>query len=531
MRAENLSSPPQSVEHTDYDVVILGGALSGASTALLLKRDLPQLRVLILERRVKFDKKVGESTSEVAGSFLSRVLHQSSYLAAHHINKHGLRMWFNHSNNADPYVCSEVGPRFQSRLPTYQLDRSKLDEHLLAQAVELGCKLVRPATVKAVHLSESSSQVIEFRTEDGTLHKHSTQWVLDASGKAALLSRKLGLHKPLAAEHPTSALWTRYRGVNDVDSAATRAGRPEFTKAVWAPRSVATNHLVGDGWWCWLIPLSDGTLSVGIVWDHTVFDLPPGPNLQERLHTHLLSHPVGKLMFEKATPEPGDTHYHKGPAYYSEQMCGHRWALLGDAAGFIDPLYSQGIDYCGHTICAVTHMLGKHFRGQDYSKEHQYLSGGAYGRSYRYWFEALYKGKYHYMGDAELMWAAFLMDLSTYFIGPVRLVYSNPQHEWIKLPYDGKAGAFFAKFMAFYNSRLKRIAHKRKAKGIFGLHNLNERYLLKENFAANFSSFKLLWKGIKVWLRAEITTALAASRTLEKPAPTTASTVVSAPSS
>jgi hypothetical protein len=275
---------------------------------------------------------------------------------------------------------------------------------------------------------------------------------------------------------------------------------------------------VGDGWWCWLIPLSDGTLSVGIVWDQTVFDLPPGPSLQERLHTHLLAHPVGRLMFENATPEPGDTHYHKGLAYYSEKMCGHRWALVGDAAGFIDPLYSQGIDYCGHTVSAVTAMLGKYFRGQDYSAEQKYLSGNAYGRSYRFWFEALYKGKYHYMGDAELMWAAFLMDLSTYFVGPVRLVYSNPQHEWQKLPYDGKAGAFFAKFMAFYNRRLKGIAHKRKAKGIFGKNNLHERYLLKENFSANISSLKLLWMGMNVWIRAEISTALAANQTVVKPA-------------
>jgi flavin-dependent dehydrogenase len=496
----------------DYDVIILGGALSGASAALLLKRDLPSLRVLIVERRTAFDKKVGESTSEVAGSFLSRVLHQSAYLAAHHINKHGLRLWFSQDSGDDPYTCTEVGPRFQSRLPTYQLDRSKLDEHLLAEAVKLGCDLHRPATVREVTLSEQDTQSVTFIDGEGATHTCTAQWILDASGKAALLSRKLGLHRPLGDEHPTASLWTRYRNVNDVDSAATRSGQKKFTEAVWAARSVATNHLMGHGWWCWLIPLSDGTLSVGIVWDHTVFELPPGPSLGERLHTHLLQHPIGKLMFEHATQEPEDCHYYKGLAYYSPQMCGHRWALLGDAAGFIDPLYSQGIDYCGHTVSAVTAMLGKHFRQQDYSAEHRYLSGDAYGRSYRYWFEALYKGKYHYMGDAELMWAAFLMDLSTYFIGPVRLVYSDPSYEWTRLPYDGFAGSVFAKFMAFYNRRLRRIAEVRRAKGIFGLRNLNERYLLSENFAPKLSTFSLLGKGVRVWLRAELSTFFARSR-------------------
>ena len=495
----------------DYDVIILGGAFSGASTAVLLKRELPHLRVLIIERREKFDKKVGESTSEVAGCFLTRVLHQASYLSAHHVNKHGLRLWFCKNVDDDPFHCTEIGPRFQSRLPTYQLDRSKLDEHILAQAVALGCTLERPATVKEVHLSESGDQPqsVIYLNGSGVKIQSTASWVLDASGKAAMLSRKLGLHQRLGQEHPTSALWTRYRNVNDVDSAATRAQHASFIRSVWAPRSVATNHLMGDGWWCWLIPLSDSTLSVGIVWDYTVFELPPGPSLADRLHAHLLTHPVGKLMFGNAIQEPGDIHYHKGLAYYSEQMCGHRWALVGDAAGFIDPLYSQGLDYCGHTVSAVVGMLGKYFRQQDFSREHAYLSSHAYGRSYRHWFEALYKGKYHYMGDAELMFAAFLMDLSTYFIGPVRLVYSSPDNEWQRLPYDGAIGSGFAKFMTFYNHRLKQIALKRKAKGIFGTNNLGQRYLLRENFAPNSSTLKLLWAGLKVWIKAEISTAMA----------------------
>jgi flavin-dependent dehydrogenase len=484
----------------------------------LLKRQLPDLRVLIIERRVAFDKKVGESTSEVAGNFLTQVLHLSGYLAAHHINKHGLRLWFTQPGNTDPYACTEVGPSFQSRLPTYQLDRSRLDQHLLDQAVSAGCELVRPAKVKAVKLAaegDDAPQVIDFTDGSDTPRQASARWVLDASGKVAVLGRQLGLHRSLGDEHPTAALWCRFSNVNDLDSATTRHMGKAFPGKVWAARSIATNHLMGHGWWCWLIPLSDGTLSAGIVWDHTVFDLPPGPSLQERLQRHLLSHPVGKLLFEHATALPDDTHYHKNPAYYSPQMLGHRWALLGDAAGFIDPLYSQGLDYCGHTIAAVTDLLTKEFKGQDTSAEKAYLSGEAYGRSYRYWFEALYKGKYHYMGDAELMWAAFLMDLACYFIGPVRLVYSNPSYEWLRLPYDGKAGRTVAKFMAFYNRRLVHLGQQRQAKGIFGKDNLHHSYLLVENFSPNQKSLGLLWKGMKVWLKAEWSTYFAKSQAPE----------------
>lgn len=507
MRAETSTSS------ASHDVVIVGGAFSGAAAGLLLKRELPDLRVLILERKEHFDKKVGESTSEVAGCFLTRVLHQASYLAAHQINKHGLRMWFYNDRNDSPYDCTEVGPRFQSRLPTYQLDRAKLDEHLLAEAVKLGCELHRPATVREITLHEGDEpHRIDYTLASGEGKSTTCRWLLDASGKTAVLSKKLGLHQPLGDEHPTSSVWTRFRNVNDLDSAATRAGMDAWTQRVWAARSVATNHLMGRGWWVWLIPLSDGTLSAGIVWDRRLYDLPPGANMIERLRAHLLAHPVGKLMFENAEPVEDDVNYYKNLAYYSETMAGNRWAMLGDAAGFIDPLYSQGLDYCGHTVYATTAMLKKFFKGECHKAEFDYLSGGAYGRSFRYWFEALYKDKYYYMGDAELMWAAFLMDLATYFVGPVRLVYSSPDYEWTRLPYDGRAGFVFAKFMAFYNRRLKCIAEKRIAKGIYGMKNLHMSYLLNENFAPNANSLKLLWKGMKVWIGAEISTLLASSK-------------------
>src|SRR3954453_18314003 len=100
----------------DYDVVIMGGAFSGAATALLLKRKHPSLRVLIIEKAAEFDRKVGESTTEVSSCFLTRVLGLTNYLGHHQLNKQGLRMWFARAPEDAFDECVEIGARYNSRL-------------------------------------------------------------------------------------------------------------------------------------------------------------------------------------------------------------------------------------------------------------------------------------------------------------------------------------------------------------------------------------------------------------------------------
>src|SRR5262249_11656071 len=87
------SSTPEGAP-TPYDVVILGGAVAGAAAALLLRRDLPRLSVLVVERALAFDAKVGEATTEMSGMFLTRRLAQWQHLEREHLPKEGLRYWF-----------------------------------------------------------------------------------------------------------------------------------------------------------------------------------------------------------------------------------------------------------------------------------------------------------------------------------------------------------------------------------------------------------------------------------------------------
>ena len=150
LRFQALKSIIFAAMKFDYDVVIMGGAFSGAATALMLKRKHPAARILIIEKAAEFDRKVGESTTELSSCYMTRLLGLTNYLGHHQLAKQGLRMWF--SNRPDQAFddCVEMGARYQARLPTFQVDRSTLDQHMLELAVEAGCELRRPAKVTSL---------------------------------------------------------------------------------------------------------------------------------------------------------------------------------------------------------------------------------------------------------------------------------------------------------------------------------------------------------------------------------------------
>src|SRR6187431_3051059 len=136
----------------DYDVAILGGAFSGSAAALMLKRKFPAARVLIIEKNAEFDRKVGESTTEVSSCYMTRILGLANYLGHEQLAKQGLRLWFTSSPDQRFDECVEVGPRYSARVPTFQVDRSKLDTHMLERACAAGCDLWRPAKVNQIEL-------------------------------------------------------------------------------------------------------------------------------------------------------------------------------------------------------------------------------------------------------------------------------------------------------------------------------------------------------------------------------------------
>lgn len=485
----------------DYDVVIVGGAFSGAATALMLKRKHPAARVLIVEKAAAFDRKVGESTTEVSSAYMTRILGLTHYLGHHHLVKQGLRMWFSNDAHQRFDDCVEVGARYQARLPAFQVDRSTLDSHMLEVAVAAGCDLRRPAKVSRIDLDGANGQTVSLTSDRGE-EQFRSRWVIDASGRASLLGRKLGHFRP-NTEHPINAVWARFSGVKDWDSYDWRERFRDYANACRTGRSWATNHLMGHGWWCWIIPLRGGDVSAGLVYDARLFKLNQGANLGERLLAHILAHPVGHEIFRDAKIVEGDVHAFSALPYVNQQVCGDGWASVGDAAGFIDPLYSPGLDFCAYTTYYVADMVAANLAGEDTTERVRYYNEQC-PVTYRRWFETLYKDKYFYMGDAELMSAALLLDVGSYFVGLVTPLYKDPEREFLRLPFEGMPGRVVAGMMSFYNRRLVALAKRRLAAGAFGQRNAGWRELY-DGFVPDIRVRKLIQKGLFRWWRAELT--------------------------
>lgn len=468
---------PSSDTAEAYDVVVMGGALSGAATATLLLRWNPGIRVLILERTEKLGRRVGEATVEVSAYFLSRVLGLTRYLNEHHIAKQGLRFWFSNEEVHRLDEASELGAKYQVRLPSYQLDRATLDEEVLRRAVAAGAQLLRPAVVRHVTLEDGGQQLIEAKCgEETRLFK--ARWVVDASGIAALLARKNGWWQR-NEEHPTAAVWARWRNLKDWDGLELAEKYPAWARAVYGIRGTATNHIFGDGWWSWWIPLKGGDTSVGIVFDQRLVEWPDqeAGTVAERLKSFLLKNPVAREILEGAAYDEKDVHFRRHLAYYSTTFAGNGFVLVGDAAAFMDPFYSPGMDWISFTTTSAAHLITQQRQGGNMAELVPRFNRD-FTVCHQRWFKSLYQDKYHYLSEWDLMSLAFRLDLSLYYWGVVEPPFREGITALTKPPFSPPSGAFFGKLMSFYNRRFVAIAKRRRELGLLGRTNKGMRRLI-----------------------------------------------------
>lgn len=468
---------------------------------MLLRKKNPSLRVIVVERAEAFDRKVGEATTEISGAFLTRRLGMMPHLNQFHLYKQGLRFWFAPPEGGDLGSCGEVGARYQVKLPSYQVDRAVLDEELLRMAAREGTELRRPARITRLKLPEegSAESLTELTIRSGDSEETlRTRWLIDASGKAAVVGRSLGLVRKLE-EHRTNAMWARFRDVRDWDSQELLERFPQLQENAVCSRTAATNHLTGYGWWCWIIPLRGGDFSLGLVYDERLFSPPEGGTIGERLLRHVRNHAAGREIFADAQPVEGDAKAYSHLPYYCERIAGPGWQIVGDAAGFMDPLYSQGLDYGAWTVTAAVERILAAESGKPDCPE---AFNHAFRQSYNAWFRGLYLDKYRYLGDAELMTSAYLMDIGLFFFGPVRTVVEDIDEGFGKLPFTGPVDRQVAKLMALYNRRLAHLAERRRHRGTYGARNSDTRMYI-QGFGPDVNVCKLILRGALGWARAE----------------------------
>jgi flavin-dependent dehydrogenase len=504
MDDEGGTKPPR------YDVVVVGGAIAGTSTAILLRRWHPDLSVLVLEKDTAFDRKVGESTVEISAYFLTRVLKLYDYLTREQIAKQGFRYWFWNGDVTRLREASEVGPTQLARTPSFQIDRARLDEHLIGLASSEGAEVLRPARAVEIRLRDETggddNLVVVERC--GERFPVRAGWVVDATGRAATIARKKGLLRPLEA-HQTASIWARFRGVKDLDGrdvAGTDPADP-FVRSVVAARRLATNHFVGLGYWIWFIPLRGGETSVGIVWDKRIVD-PKGTTPEERLLSFLDGNPLTKELLEKAEIVPGDTHYYGHLPYVNDRVAGDGWSLVGDAAGFLDPFYSPGLDQMAFSVSWTLELIRRNrtLPPADFATEVE-LHNRRYGRYLSFFFGSIYQEKYWLMGDYDTMTASFLMDTGLYYLAAVIPVYRWSAERILVPPFyqDFSEVAFYP--MRFYQRRLVAVARRKLALGIYGNHNSGRRPGLV-GFSLRTSAWVMLGHGLVRWAKAEFFHAL-----------------------
>jgi flavin-dependent dehydrogenase len=494
---------PEPLDH--YDAVVVGGALAGASAALLLARKRPAARILVVEPQKTFPRKVGEATVETSAYFLESVLHLGEHLAAEQLPKHGLRYWFADGQPRRFAEMSEVAPRGLADVPTYQLDRSRLDEAVLAAAAEAGCEVARGARVAAWEEGWPESRVT-VAAEDGSERTVTTRWLVDGSGRHAFVARRKRLLER-TEEHPVAAMWGRWNGAADLDDA-------DFLAATGLPplgdlrRRLATNHFCGYGWWAWVIPLSDGATSVGLVHHRDLWAPPGDGSPEERYRAFATSQPgLSEIL---AGAELADFNAYRHLPYVAERYAGRGWALTGDAGSFLDPYYSPGLDHLAMSVFASVEMIGEDLAeqengGRDDARLDEMLErhNGRFLRSYPRWLSGLYLGKYELMGDAELTACSYMIDTALYYFGIVTPVHRHP--ESLANPTFGlsnRPSEWAWRTLHFFNRRLNRIARFRRATGTYGRKNLGWRHFGPAP-GLGLKSLPMLVSGLTLWLRLE----------------------------
>ncbi len=393
------------------DVAILGGGLAGNLLARQLRRDVPRLSVAVFEKTDARRWKVGESTVEIASHYLMRKVGLSTYLYDQHLPKNGLRFFFDTpEKDAELTQMSEIGTDRPPPTPSFQLDRARLEADLRVMNAADGAEMLVGWTVREVELgSGGDPHHFTVASDDGEIRRYRARWVIDATGRASTIARKLQLRTE-EPEHLLAAVWGRYENVVDIDSIRDEAWRARTRHVA---RVLSTNHFCYPGYWIWFIPLARGVTSVGVVGHKDVFRR--GMRTEAGFRAFIDEHRAPSMLMQGATPL--DLEGYTQLAYRVKQFfSADRWGLIGDAAAFTDPFYSPGSDFIGIEADFLADVIRRDAAGE--ARSELEARTRTYDEFMRFRWEAtmlVYRGLYSTFGSYELLRVKFNFDFGCYF--------------------------------------------------------------------------------------------------------------------
>ena len=398
-----------------YDVVMLGGGLSGLSLARQLNLENPEISILVIEKRrdpapiARY--KVGESIVELGSYYLRATLDLKDHLEKHHLQKLGFRFFLSAFDNDEIATRVEVGAKIPNPVPAYHIDRGIFENHLSEILVNDKVNFATDSTIKSVDINKAGHRI---RYVQGTKETICTaKWLIDASGRQGIIKRSLSLQQAL--DHPIASAWFRLEYKIDIEDWSDDS----HWKSLLGPdrRRLATNHLMGKGYWVWLIPLSSGFTSVGIVADtrfHSFEQYNTVVRAMEWLHRN---EPLAHSMLSKYSHSIQDFRAIKNIAHdCSQWYSDDRWGITGDAGTFIDPLYSPGVDFIALSNTWLSDLIKRDLRGEDisirtkiYAHVHRTMING---------WTSLYRNMYSLFGNTQIMLLKIIWDWASYWSVP-----------------------------------------------------------------------------------------------------------------
>lgn len=356
----------------EFDVVICGGGLAGLTLALELRERVPKARVAIVEKQSRplpeACHKVGESCVELGSYYLAKSLGLESYLLREHLVKNGLRFYCGRAGTPLERRV-EVGPAQPPIVRSYQLDRGKLENDLRARCEDRGVTLMEGWSVRAFEFG--APHTIELEPSDASAmpspRELRARWMVDASGRRQLIQRRLGTRR--STGNRADAAWFRVRARVKPSDLVPEGARAWHQRDLGDDRWLSTNHLMGAGYWVWLIPLSSGHTSIGIVTSHehhafADYNRPDAARQWLAEHEPALARRISDVDF-------CDFRVMGDYAYMTDRLISsERWACVGEAGLFIDPLYSPGTDFIAVTNALATTAIEADLGGAALSDGH-----------------------------------------------------------------------------------------------------------------------------------------------------------------